>query len=212
MKNYINENWPTGNSKPGVFYALAIEGHHTRQYYTVDDLETAVQQINRNGWKIKAAHRIENGNITPFIPETRREKTDRENRNHCRHIAEELEAYTSGTVYRCPDCGEVIQLPETVGDRYRCPGCGTTSDVDDLEQLGLYDFLEDALDIEYRIGSDRKTVNSIRVMVACGGPNIYIDTNTCAVELYWWGDRASYPIDSDSAAELDAWAEELWSC
>ena len=49
-------------------------------------------------------------------------------------------------------------------------------------------------------------------MVAFGGPTIYIDSATRAVELYWWTDRASYPISRDAADALDEWAQELWTC
>jgi hypothetical protein len=134
-----------------------------------------------------------------------------ENREHCRRIAESVEAYANGNIYRCPECDEIIELPDDVGDKYRCPDCETVHDIDDLEQLGLWDYFDDALDIEYRIGSDRR-LRSVQIMVACGGPNIYIDTASRQVELYWWGDRASYPIDRDVCGEIDTWAEELYQC
>lgn len=137
-------------------------------------------------------------------------KTD-ENREHCRQIAEDVEAYANGNVYRCPDCGEIIELPDDVGDKYRCPDCETVHDVDDLEQLSLYDYFEDCLDIKYLIDSDRVTVHSVKIMVACGGPNIYVDTESHNVELYWWGNRASYPIDYDTCNEIDEWAQEMFS-
>lgn len=134
-----------------------------------------------------------------------------ENRERCRRIAENVEACASGNVYRCPDCGEIIELPDGVGDKYRCPDCETVHDVDDLEPLSLYDYFEDCLDIKYLIGSDRETVDAVKIMVTCGGPNIYIDTESHNVELYWWGDRASYPIDYDTCNEIDNWAQELFS-
>lgn len=137
---------------------------------------------------------------------------DFENREHCRQIAKDVEDYANGNVYRCPDCGEIITLPDDVGDKYRCPDCETVHDVNDLEQQSLYDYFTDMLDIEYRIGSDRTTLKSVEICVAWGGPNIYIDTASRQVELYWWGNRASYPIDSDVCNEIDAWAEELYQC
>lgn len=135
-----------------------------------------------------------------------------ENRDHCRSIALELEQYAAGNVYRCPDCGSLVDLPEDVGDKYKCPCCGTVQETDDLEQQSLYDYFEDVYNIEYRVGSDRETVNSVQLMVACGGPNIYIDTASRAVELYWWSERASYPISYDVCNEIDDWAQEMWSC
>lgn len=133
-----------------------------------------------------------------------------ENRAHCKHIAREMDAYINGEVYRCPDCGEILHLPDDVGDRYRCPSCGEVNDVDDLEQLGIWDFLSDVYDVEYRCGSDRE-FRSVRVMVACGGPNIYLDSASKDVELYWWNERARYPMSEEAAAALETWGEEYWS-
>lgn len=173
---------------------------------------------HRNGDSIYVGHLIHprnNKNAHYFIVvdgATRKERdADRENWEHCRRIAEEVEAYADGLVHRCPDCGNRIQLPENVGDKYRCPDCGQVHDLDDLEQLSIWDYMEDILDIEYRCGSDRK-YRSCQIMVAYGGPNIYIDTASGAVELYWWTDRAKYYLDSDAVSAVDDWAEEYWNC
>lgn len=145
--------------------------------------------------------------------ETERERTDRENRAHCKRIADELEAYTEGTVYRCPECGEVIQWDNAQYNDdeglYTCQCCGESFDECDLEPLGVYDFIADALDIEVSCSLDRE-YRGARIMVAFGGPNIYIDTARKAVELYWWTDRAEYPISSSAADALDEAIEEYW--
>jgi predicted RNA-binding Zn-ribbon protein involved in translation (DUF1610 family) len=133
-----------------------------------------------------------------------------ENRDTCRRIAQEIDAYADGGMYRCPDCGETLLLPDDVGDRYRCPHCHEVNDVDDLDQLGVWDYLSDAFDVEYTCGSDRE-YRSVRIMVACGGPNIYLNTATKDVELYWWNERARYPMHYETADALDQWAEEYWN-
>lgn len=135
-----------------------------------------------------------------------------ENRAHCRRIAEELDAFINGEVKRCPECGEIHRRDwGDVGDAFKCPNCGEVASVDDWEWLGVYDFLEDSYDIEYRIGSDRE-LRSVQIMVACGGPNIYLDTASKDVELYWWSERARYPLSYEAVAALDEWAEELYRC
>lgn len=140
-------------------------------------------------------------------------ETDMENRNHCKQIAEELEAYVDGERYRCPECGEhcnVVEEESESGETvYKC-SCGCTTEYEP-EQLSVWDWAEDILDIEYRCGSD-KAYRSVRILVAFGGPNIYIDTATKRVELYWWTDYASYLISHEAAAALDDWAEDFWNC
>lgn len=138
--------------------------------------------------------------------------SDYENREHCKRIADDLSDYANKLVYRCPECNEIITVPsDWTGDEYLCPDCGNRHSENEMEMLSMYDYFEDVLDIEYRIGSD-KQLRSVQIMVTCGGPNIYIDTASKQVELYWWGDRASYPIENDVCDEIDDFFEEIYQC
>lgn len=144
--------------------------------------------------------------------ETSQQKQDRENREHCKRIADDLSDYANKLVYRCPECNEIITVPSNwTGDEYFCPDCGNRHSENEMEMLSMYNYFEDVLDIEYRINSD-KQLRSVQIMVACGGPNIYIDTASKQVELYWWGDRASYPINYDVCDEIYDYFEELYQC
>lgn len=136
------------------------------------------------------------------------------NREHCRHIAEEMDAYASGDVRRCPECGEVINRDwDDVGDSFRCPECGEVSDPDYWDQLSIWDFLADVYDVEFRVsGRHDDSPRSVRVMVACGGPNIYIDSASGSVELYWWNEHARYYISNEAQDALNEWADEYWGC
>lgn len=132
------------------------------------------------------------------------------NMEHCKHIADDISDYAGGRVVRCPECGQLHTIDD---DRpaYRCGDCGHYDDIDEYEPQNIYDYLENCLDIEYRC-DQRREYRSVQIMVACGGPNIYLDTASKQVELCWWGDRATWPLDSDSVAALDEWAEEYWGC
>ena len=141
------------------------------------------------------------------------EQTDNENREHCKRIAEEVEAYAEGRVYKCPHCGEIYSIDDAdeTDEGHICPACGEEIEDGDEEQQSLYDYFDDVFDIEYRISGGRE-YRSVQIMIACGGPNIYIDTGTAQVELYWWGDRASYPISYSARDEIDEYFEELFNC
>ncbi len=80
----------------------------------------------------------------------------------------------------------------------------------DDEPMTAFDYLQDALDIEYIVASDRKTYLGARVLVAFGGPNIWINTRTKIVEGHWWGD--SYTEAYTDNIGLDEALEELFNC
>lgn len=79
----------------------------------------------------------------------------------------------------------------------------------DGEPMSAYDYLQDALDIEYIVSSKKEYLGA-RVLVAFGGPNIWINTRTKTVEGYWWGDKAF--ADFDDGMGLDEALEELYNC
>mgnify|MGYP006284150447 CR=1 FL=1 len=79
----------------------------------------------------------------------------------------------------------------------------------DDEPMSAFDYLQDALDINWILNNDR-TYRGARVLVAFGGPNIWVDTNTGLVEGYWWGDYAKASFDDNIG--LDDALSELFNC
>jgi len=53
-----------------------------------------------------------------------------------------------------------------------------------------------------------------RLLVAFGGPNIWIDTSRGIVEGYWWQHSAfeTFDTDTDNACDLHDHLEMIWSC
>ena len=81
---------------------------------------------------------------------------------------------------------------------------------EDGEYLTAFDYLQDALDIEYIVNSKGEYLGA-RVLVACGGPNIWINTRTKQVEGHWWENSCIMSYDRDEW-DLDSALEELWTC
>ena len=159
---------------------------------------------------VRALHKIKGGlpvfvSVWDFTHEA-----EKENRDRCKRISEELDEYATGSVARCPGCGEVHNI-SNAGDYFKCPDCGEVSPVEEWDACGIYDYFDDFLDIDY-IANYQKEYKACRVLVACGGPNIYIDTYSGAVELYWCGDRASFPLSRDTIDAVDEWAEDYYNC
>ena len=89
-------------------------------------------------------------------------------------------------------------------------GYGTEDEYGETQDAFCY--LDDILDINWILNSD-KTYKSARILVAFGGPNIWIDTGKKKVEGYWWGKYAEAEYcDSEFSQELDAALESLFEC
>lgn len=73
-----------------------------------------------------------------------------------------------------------------------------------------YDYLSDALDIQYIVDGEGNYI-AARILVAFGGPNIWINTQTKTVEGYWYGDSA-FASYYDDAMNIDEACNEIWGC
>ena len=154
---------------------------------------------------------------------TNTEKSRRENFETCKRIAEELDAIANGNMVKCPECGEIFDIydemfggysiDENDQEKCTCPNCGATEyDRGEVfEDFTLLDYFESALDIEY-ICASRNEYRGVRVMVTCGGPNIYVDTMSKKVEMYWWTETASALLSDEAVDAIDELFEELFLC
>lgn len=81
---------------------------------------------------------------------------------------------------------------------------------EDGQEFNAFDYLRDVLDIQWTVSSDKKTYIGARILVAFGGPNIWINTVTNKVEGYWWADSCIMPyVDNVGLNEA---LEELFYC
>ena len=143
------------------------------------------------------------------------------NYEHCKAIAENLEQVASGDYFMYD--GELF--PIDTEDFSEVKGCRYDEENDmyimpdgeklcegDVYPVDILEWLGDGVyDVEYTIGSD-KEYRSVRLMVACGGPNIYLNTRTKDVELYWWSESARYPMSINAVNMIDSIYEELFDC
>lgn len=79
----------------------------------------------------------------------------------------------------------------------------------DDADYSAFDYLQDALDIEYIVNGKGEYLGA-RVLVAFGGPNIWVNTRTNTVEGTWWADRSEASFKDNIG--LDDALSELWAC
>lgn len=64
------------------------------------------------------------------------------------------------------------------------------------------DYLEGVLDIVHYVSSDGTHLGA-ELLVAFGGPNIYVDTRHKTVEGFWWGDHHKVRLSSSADENVD---------
>lgn len=121
--------------------------------------------------------------------------TDSQLNANCFSIAEELEAHANSRAYTDED-GDVVILD------------GDDEPTDEMEYRGLYDFINDALDVEITRGLSGD-YRGAKLYMTVGGPTIWVDTQTGFVEGRWATDSCSKWVDSDAIDELNEAIEEL---
>ena len=137
-------------------------------------------------------------------------------KDQCKHIAMELEAFHDGQRVYCEECGQWVEGFDDEGDELeKCPECG--ADLYDAQTSTIYDYFIDCDIYDEDITVTRcygggMAYKGCRLMVACGGPNIYIDTLETAVTGYWWSDRAEFLLRRDVVDAIDAWKLETLEC
>ena len=82
---------------------------------------------------------------------------------------------------------------------------------DDVEPASLFDYFNDFLDIGYVVDRE-KQFKGARIMVTCGGPNIFIDSYRGIVELFWWTEHASAEIPVDLCDEINDIFRDYYYC
>ncbi len=75
--------------------------------------------------------------------------------------------------------------------------------------LSVGAWLEDALDIEYRVDSSKR-YRSAKILIAFGGPNAWIDTEKSTVNVYWGAGATAYTVPEEFCTELDDYLTEIW--
>ena len=147
---------------------------------------------------------------------------NKENQETVNRIRDELRALVNGN-YRNVDGQPVeVQQDNNGYDFLEIDGVIYTEnpdtddenarELDELDPFTLADYLnKNALDINY-ITDAQKNYKACRILIAYGGPNIYINTFNGKVELFWWNEEAAAFLDDDVIEEIDAYQEEIFNC
>lgn len=122
-------------------------------------------------------------------------------RAHCESIAHELE--NGLPAEECHNCDHHTFIKNDDGDEV-CESCEAHR-----SQMSGWDYIKDALDIEYIVSGQGEYLGAC-ILVAFGGPNIWINTRQGVIEGDWWGESCRIPFQDNVC--IDDAASELWGC
>ena len=74
---------------------------------------------------------------------------------------------------------------------------------------GASEWMEGVYDIRYIVDREKRYF-SAELLVAGGGPTIWVNLNTMEVEGYWGSDRVTEPFIDN--LDLDGYCEEMYGC
>ena len=107
-------------------------------------------------------------------------------------------------------CGEQLRrMCKGIADSITSPETITDEETGEKREETAHDWMEHTYDIRYYVDRDKRFLGA-EIMVAGGGPTIWVNTYTKEVEGYWGGDRVTWAFQDNLG--LDDYCEELYGC
>ena len=105
-------------------------------------------------------------------------------------------------------CEEQLRrMCKEIADGITNPEMITDEETGEKREETAHDWMEGTYDIRYYVDSSKRYLGA-EIMVAGGGPTIWVNTYTREVEGYWGGDKVRKPF-ADSLG-LDDYCEEMY--
>jgi hypothetical protein len=92
--------------------------------------------------------------------------------------------------------GEIVDASEVDDD----------TDAEVVEGIEAFCEYYDIYNVRYVVGGDLEFIGAA-YMIACGGPNVWIDTLESRVEVYWGFEQGTADLPRDINAEIEEMAE-----
>ena len=111
-------------------------------------------------------------------------------------------------VRKSETCGEQLRrMCKNIAESISSPEMITDEETGEKRQETASDWMKDVYDIRYIVDREKRYF-SAELLVAGGGPTIWVSLNEMEVQGYWGGDRVNVPF-SDNLG-LDDYCEETY--
>ena len=103
----------------------------------------------------------------------------------------------------------VKKKSETCGEQLRRMSKSIAEDISNGDGTSASEFMDSTYDIRYIVDREKRYM-AAELLVAGGGPTIWVNLNTGYVEGYWGGDKVAHPFTDNLG--LDDYCEEMYGC
>ena len=107
-------------------------------------------------------------------------------------------------------CGEQLRrMCKNIAEGIREPQEITDEETGEKRTETASDWMQDVYDIRYIVDREKRYMGA-ELMVAGGGPTVWVNLYTNEVEGYWGGDRVTMAFTDNLG--LDDYCEEMYGC
>ena len=107
-------------------------------------------------------------------------------------------------------CGEQLRrMCKNIADGITSPEMITDEETGEKREQSAGDWMEGTYDIRYYVDRDKGYLGA-EILVAGGGPTVWVNLYTKEVEGYWWGDKVLEPFIDN--LDLNGYCEEMYGC
>ena len=107
-------------------------------------------------------------------------------------------------------CGEKLRrMCKSIADGITSPEMREDGDTGEKYRETAHEWMEGTYDMRYYVDGQKRYLGA-EIMVAGGGPTIWVNTYTQQGEGYWGGDKVLEPFIDN--LDLDDYCEELYGC
>ena len=111
-------------------------------------------------------------------------------------------------VRKSETCGEQLRrMCKNIAESISSPEMITDEETGEKRQETASDWMKDVYDIRYIVDREKRYF-SAELLVAGGGPTIWVSLNEMEVQGYWGGDRVNVPFADNLG--LDDYCEEMY--
>ena len=106
---------------------------------------------------------------------------------------------------------QLVRMCKNIADSISNPVISNDEQEDgSVEQRGgASEWMEDVYDIRYLVDREKRYLGA-EILVAGGGPTIWVNLNTGYVEGFWGGDKVEEPFTDNLG--LDDYCEDMYGC